>query len=285
MADLTVRGLSDDGTSLHLADSDGKSYTVILDGGLSALLQTPSHAKPREIALDTLSPKEIQARIRSGATPEELAEESGLPLDRIERFSGPPLAERSWTSEQARSTLVRRDAGDATLDDIVIEYAVKEGFDSSSITWDSWRRDDGRWSVVVGYPEDGAHRSATWAFDPRTRSLHPDDDSARRLVSDDKVVALRPAGQKTVVVARTVEVVTESHVEETMIDVLPIEAKAIGVSDEDLADESADVVPVKRASRSTSAQEPAVDTKGKKGRRASVPSWDEILFGASQTDS
>ena len=37
----------------------------------------------------------------------------------------------------------------------------------------------------------------------------------------------------------------------------------------------------------SAAREPEAEpapTKGKKGRRASVPSWDEILFGAGQDD-
>ena len=56
-----------------------------------------------EAALNTLSPREIQTRIRSGATVAELAEESGMDAAAIERFSGPVLVERAWVSEQARA--------------------------------------------------------------------------------------------------------------------------------------------------------------------------------------
>ncbi|MFM9050638.1 MAG: septation protein SepH [Actinomycetota bacterium] len=221
--------------------------------------------------MDTLGPKEIQARIRAGATPDELAQDTGVPLDRILRFSGPPLAERAWTSEQARAAILRRDDGDSSLDDVVTMAAARDGFDPASVSWDSWRRDDGRWAVVAAYSVDGADRIATWVFDPRVRSLHADDEAALRMSGDDKVVPLhtaRSAGRATLIVAR----------EEPVADVEVIEVVDIEVDEQGGLIELAETVEVVDT-------EPAQPSKGKKGRRASVPSWDEILFGAGRPDA
>ena len=223
-----------------------------------------------ETILDTLGPKEIQARIRAGATPEELAQDFGVPLDRIERFAGPPLAERAWTSEQARAAVLRREDGDASLDDIVSTAAAADGVDPASVTWDSWRRDDGRWAVVAAYPVGGSDRIVTWVYDPRVRSVHADDEEARRMSGDDKVVPLhsaRSAGRATLIVAR----------EEPSVDVEVVDALVIDPEDEGQVIEVVEIVEVDA--------DPAPSGKGKKGRRASVPSWDEILFGAGQPES
>lgn len=183
------------------------------------------------------------------------------------RFAGPPLAERTWTSDQARATIVRAADGDATLEDVVLAAAVADGADPGAVSWDSWRRDDGRWSVVAAYSIDGSDRIVTWIYDPRVRSVNPDDDAARRLSGDDKVVPLhsaRSAGRATLIVARE-----EPEPPVEIIDVVDVEqGELIEVV------ESIEVIDV----------EPEQPTKGKKGRRASVPSWDEILFGAGSAD-
>lgn len=60
--------------------------------------------------------------------------------------------------------------------------------------------------------------------------------------------------------------VDEVVIEETEVDAIVVEPASV-----------TDLIP-------PSEPEPT-PTKGKKGRRASVPSWDEILFGAGQGDS
>jgi len=186
------------------------------------------------------------------------------------RFAGPPLAERAWTSEQARAAILRRDDGDASLGEIVQTAAANDGVDVNAVSWDSWRRDDGRWAVVAAYSVDGSDRVATWVYDPRVRSIHPDDDDSRRMSGDDKVVPLhsaRSASRATLIVARE-----EPASEVDVIDLVDID------DEQDALIESGEVVEVADL-------EPTQPAKGKKGRRASVPSWDEILFGAGQSDA
>lgn len=48
-----------------------------------------------------MRPKDIQARIRAGASVEELAESSGVDVSKIERFANPVLLERARAAELA----------------------------------------------------------------------------------------------------------------------------------------------------------------------------------------
>ena len=103
----------------------------------------------------------------------------------IERFSGPPLAERAWVSDQARACVVR--PGNEDLQTLVQRDVRGKG----ELVWDSWRRPDGRWTVVAAIGEDSP--VSTWLYDPRSRSIQPDDAASHRLASEDVVVPLRPS--------------------------------------------------------------------------------------------
>lgn len=227
-----------------------------------------------EAALNTLSPREIQSRIRSGATVAELAEESGMDAAAIERFSGPVLAERAWVSEQARACVVR--PGNEDLETLV-QRDVR-GKAEGTLAWDSWRRPDGRWTVVASVGDDSP--VSTWVYDARSRSVQPDDAASHRLASEDVVVPLRPTSS-TVSLPREEPAVAPPPAAPAPIDVKDDASPAIAperTSDEHAPDTHVADEPEKPAS------EPARG-KSRKGRRASVPRWDEILFGAGQSDA
>src|SRR3712207_3000804 len=59
----------------------------------------------------TLPPRVIQARIRAGETPEQVAQASGIRVERIMRFAHPVLQERERVAEQAREARVRLSEG------------------------------------------------------------------------------------------------------------------------------------------------------------------------------
>lgn len=48
-----------------------------------------------------LRPRDIQARIRAGASVQELADASGVDVSKIERFANPVLLERQRAAEMA----------------------------------------------------------------------------------------------------------------------------------------------------------------------------------------
>lgn len=191
----------------------------------------------------------------------------------IERFSGPVLAERAYVSEQAQACVVRPGTDD--LQTLVLRDVAVSA--RENLAWDAWRRPDGRWTVVVSAGD--SQPLSMWVYDPRSRSVQPDDTASHRLASADVVIPLRSA-TSTVAIEREEQRDTEtpkSKSPEPMETVEVVEVVESAGVEEQAADQATN--------------EPAEDSpapsrsKSRKGRRASVPRWDEILFGAGQSDA
>ncbi|SDK30949.1 septation protein SepH [Streptomyces indicus] len=198
MPELRVVAVSNDGTRLVLKAADSTEYTLPIDERLRAAVRGD---RPRlgqiEIEVEShLRPRDIQARIRAGATAEEVAQLAGIPVDRVRRFEGPVLAERAFMAERARKTPVRRPGENAgpQLGEAVQERLLLRGVDKESVQWDSWRRDDGTWEVLLVYRVAGEPHSASWTYDPPRRLVAAVDDEARSLIGEsDDIAAPEPS--------------------------------------------------------------------------------------------
>ncbi|MET9296793.1 septation protein SepH [Streptomyces sp. NPDC003077] len=188
MPELRVVAVSNDGTRLVLKAADSTEYTLPIDERLRAAVRN-DRARLGQIEIEVeshLRPRDIQARIRAGASAEEVAQLAGIPVDRVRRFEGPVLAERAFMAERARKTPVRR-PGENTgpqLGEAVAERLLLRGADKDSVQWDSWRRDDGTWEVLLVYRVAAEPHSASWTYDPPRRLVQAVDDEARALIGE-----------------------------------------------------------------------------------------------------
>ncbi|MFI9201749.1 septation protein SepH [Streptomyces sp. NPDC053048] len=188
MPELRVVAVSNDGTRLVLKAADSTEYTLPIDERLRAAVRN-DRARLGQIEIEVeshLRPRDIQARIRAGASAEEVAQLAGIPVERVRRFEGPVLAERAFMAERARKTPVRR-PGENTgppLGEAVGERLVLRGADKDTAQWDSWRRDDGTWEVLLVYRASGEPRAASWTYDPPRRIVQALDDEARALIGE-----------------------------------------------------------------------------------------------------
>jgi hypothetical protein len=220
MRELTFDGLSPDGSRLVLAGKDGQKYTVEIDERLSAAVRR-DRARMGQVELEqsgVLRPREIQARIRAGATAEDVAAASGLPLEHIRRFEGPVLTERAWVAQQAQATEVRRPGGDIELGDMVSERLHAQGVDPADVAWDAWRRDDGLWVVIATFPIPPNTHVATWTYDSSSRTMTVADDNARALSAITSEEPLRLAPSRPVLAA----VASVAHLEDDEDDEEPV---------------------------------------------------------------
>ena len=225
MRELRFDGLSPDGARLVLAGKDGQKYSVVIDERLEAAVRR-DRARISQVEIEQagmLRPREIQARIRAGATAEDVAASSGLPLEHIRRFEGPVLTERAWVAQQAQATEVRRPGGDIELGDLVAERLHAMGVDPADIAWDAWRRDDGLWVVIATFPIEPNTHVAAWTYDSSSRTMTVADDNARALSSINaeapvrlaptrpKLSSVAPLGEDDESTAASADVPDESH--------------------------------------------------------------------------
>jgi hypothetical protein len=186
--ELRVVAVSNDGTRLVLKAADSTEYTLPIDERLRAAVRN-DRARLGQIEIEVeshLRPRDIQARIRAGASAEEVAQMAGIPVERVRRFEGPVLAERAFMAERARKTPVRRH-GESTgpqLGEAVAERLLLRGAEKDTVLWDSWRRDDGTWEVLLVYRVAGEPHSASWTYDPPRRLVQAVDDEARSLIGE-----------------------------------------------------------------------------------------------------
>ncbi|KAB1142909.1 DUF3071 domain-containing protein [Streptomyces luteolifulvus] len=339
MPELRVVAVSNDGTRLVLKAADSTEYTLPIDERLRAAVRGD---RPRlgqiEIEVEShLRPRDIQARIRAGATAEEVAQLAGIPVDRVRRFEGPVLAERAFMAERARKTPVRRPGENAgpQLGEAVQERLLLRGAEKDSVQWDSWRRDDGTWEVLLVYRVAGEPHSASWTYDPPRRLVQAVDAEARSLIGEsDDLAAPEPSfpfvpriarlprdramdralerQERPVLPSPSPEPAEESTGERDSLTslleavpsfrgdlVVPERPADPPVPEEPAAEVEAEEPPAPAASagsayadvlmprsvgshrdRLIGATDRQAEADGvRPGRRAAVPSWDEIVFG------
>jgi len=327
MVELELVGLSEDGRSLVLADAAGDEFVVPLDGRLRALvrngrvptgqLETSMESAQAQTAQSALRPRDIQARIRAGETPESVAEVAQVPVDKIMGYAVPVMAERRHMAERAQRSALRRRSSDGPavqLWDAVAGQLRSQQVDPMSCEWDAWRREDGRWTVTARYRSGQGERTGTFLYDALSRYAVADDDDARLLVGEQPTEPRRRqppppqrGGRRLSAVASEYDAMLFDDDEPTadltaVADVLgepeqspqrageqpdaePAEARATRTEPREAAapDERAggdDEPPPRRTAAQQRGQHPKPEKRGRRGRgRASVPSWDEIMFG------
>ena len=162
MRELTFINVSEDGTSLLLGSTDGATFSVPLDDRLLTAVRRDRAGQRPPTVLEGTSPRDIQNRIRHGQTPQDIEATTDLDLERIMRFAGPVLAERSHVASQAQQISLKDTAHERTLSAIVLESLEQGGADLESVEWDAWRRDETHWSILVCWePVDEVADGAT----------------------------------------------------------------------------------------------------------------------------
>jgi hypothetical protein len=184
MHDLRLVGVHDDGEHLLLVDGQGERYLLAVDDALRAAVRR-DRAHLGQLQLETqggLRPRDVQSRIRAGATSEEVAAVAGWSVEKVRRYEGPVLAERAHVADQARRVRLRRRGGEPVLlGDEVTNRLRDRGVDERTVLWDSWRTEGGPWTVVVHFAAGGRERQARWHLDLASSSVTPTDDEARWL--------------------------------------------------------------------------------------------------------
>jgi hypothetical protein len=276
VTELRLNGKTDDGLHLSFLDSDGNEFTVRVSDTLRAtvnqqrLMSVVTNDEP------SISIKEIQRLLRAGQTAEQIARDNNTSIEKVERFAGPILSERIYIIDQAQQIAIRKEGGrDAvTLLGVVISRLAPRNIDSSELSWDTWRFEDGTWTIELHYPNSSGVGIAQWSFDSTLRTVTSMDENARWMMGDEPAPRQLPT-------PGLIPTEASHPSERRIIDVYSEFRK--DVTEQDLEEV---VEEIREVPRLAVIREEPDDEASRDGitARAKVPSWDEIMFGIKPED-
>ncbi|HET6795476.1 MAG TPA: septation protein SepH [Acidimicrobiales bacterium] len=144
--------------------------------------QTPSLPRLQHIRVSrpqsSLTPREMQSRLRAGQTIGQVAEAAGVDEDWVERFAAPVIAEQermidtalALTSSKARlgpSAMNLNESVRFNLADRGVPYA------GEADAWAAYTLDGARWVISFEYVSRRRRHVAEWDFDLEARELTP----------------------------------------------------------------------------------------------------------------
>ncbi len=201
MRELKVVELADDGKHIICeGDDPAEQFKLTVDEQLRAAVRG-ERVPPEQPQLDIevtnmLSPREIQAKIRAGASVEQVAAASGSEVSRIRRFAHPVLLERARAAELATAAHPVLADGPAvlTLLETVSAALVTRGLEPGKLSWDAWRNEDSRWTVQLAWKAGRSDNIAHFNYTPGAHggTVTAIDDAAGELIDPNFERPLRP---------------------------------------------------------------------------------------------
>ncbi|CAN5123842.1 septation protein SepH [soil metagenome] len=296
MRPLRFIALDEDGANLVLAPDvpeaidNGERFLLPCDDRLRAAARGDvSRLGQLEIELESsLRPRDIQARIRAGDSPEQVAAAAGVRLENVLRYAHPVLQEREKMAEAARAARVRLADGPpaAPLGEFIAEKLTALDADHRSTSWDARRLEDGGWEVRVGWGSGKKRGLTRWWFDVTARSVTPAD-------AETSAFSERPRAGQSMIVAPQQAAQLQSSVEEpppTAPPIRPRHRALTAVTDvppayadlDEALDDDQDEVSLDDL---LATDEPVHAGSGSRDHKPRVPSWEDIVFGVRRKRS
>lgn len=318
MIELELLGPHGDGSQLVFTDKNGERYMIVVDDALKAAirrgeLKLESFPKSGSV----LRPREIQQLLRAGMPAGEIAANYDIDIDRINRFLAPVVTERNYIVSSALATPVGGEAGAPQLGDLVVDRLATRGVDAHSLSWTALREGDRPWELHLTFVQAATERRASWQVSNRGVLICALDEEARWLTETTTPAATNvtslPEGQAPTNTPG--EAASPDDVEKILGDLAskrgrrreskpqsktetvekpsllrfpkPIESESTAKVEEPTAEpepaqpqpvvsEDSDALP---GFEKLEVQEPEPKKNTRSGKRRSVPSWDEIVFG------
>ena len=278
MRPLRFVALSEDGQALILTDEVGRMLSLAIDEVVIAAVSREQNGTQGQFPIEveaSLTPRDIQARIRAGDSPEEVARVANVPMEKVLRFAGPVLQERAAIAQLARRTRLRTAENGASLAEIADKRLSGHNIDPQAVAWDAYRKDDGTWRVTAAWPSGHATAHAIWDLDKARSVVTPADEMSQFLSAEQHAPLLAqdeplpPIPPRIAAANRYHE--DDEHEEPRDGPVVP------SLSVLRRRDERSNRQPAPPPPPPVEEEEPAPPSRE---RRAELPSWDDILFGA-----
>ena len=202
MLELRLIGVHDDGENLVLESADGTRFLLPIDANLRTSITKARRIQPARGlgAKGTYGPRDIQTRVRQGASVEEIAEESGWEPERVRRYEWPIVAERAHIIRAAQSVKIGRRSSASgtaqipvTLSARIEEVSERYGFEEATQDWTTRQQESGQWRVEVDIAlKDSVRQNlpaqvvfpARWVYNPANQGLYASNEAAYFLMGN-----------------------------------------------------------------------------------------------------
>lgn len=317
-----IRFLGSDGDFLLLEDSEGQKFRLLLDQPLRSAIKNEvpqmldqPRLSPREIQEEIRVGRSIEDIVQASGAPVDYVMKFAQPvLDELNHAVLNALTVRLEVPGDRFNNPTTREFGEIIKARLAASGAGIE-------KWSAMKAPEHGFYIYCEYELDNRQFKATWLYDPKRLALIPENDAAISLSSGDRIATpapkLRPvqtpASEFTSSLADTVEIVRDPPPSTPVVTEQSTAASEVISDTADLLE----ALRKKRNERETpEEQDPAPQTDflsvvpdfeeqesfveedvnqdppeitqetppaGKRGR-ASIPSWDEIVFGTKTED-
>jgi hypothetical protein len=278
MRELTLIGLDVDGKHIICEGGDpADKFLIRLDDRLRAAVrgERSRPGQSREEVRGVLRPRDIQARIRAGASVQEVADSAGMDVSKVERFAHPVLLERSRAAELATAAhpVLADGPAVATLLETVTTALADRGLSTESTSWDAWRNEDGRWTVRMGWQAGLSENAAHFRFSPGAHggTVTAIDEAASELIDPDFKPPLRPVAPVAQLPLDAPSPVAAPEPAQAQPELLPT---PLPVLEPQLP--LGDPAPQAEVPPARPQQRPAAK---RAGRKPAIPAWEDVLLG------
>jgi hypothetical protein len=317
-----IRFSGSDGDFLLLEDSEGQKFRLLLDQTLRSAIKNEvprmldqPRLSPREIQEEIRVGRSIEEIVQASGAPVDYVMKFAQPvLDELNHAVLNALTVRLEVPGDRFNNPTTREFGEIIKARLAASGAGIE-------KWSAMKAPEHGFYIYCEYELAGRQNKATWLYDPKRLALIPENEAAISLSSGDRIAIpapkLRPvqtpASDFTSDLADTVEIVRdlpqaiptvvepksettpaisdtadllealrkkrneremlEDHDQDPQTDflsVVPDFDEQESFADEDLSQEAEPIAP----------ESPPANKRG----RASIPSWDEIVFGTKTED-
>lgn len=140
--------------------------------------ETPVHQQ------STLPISQIQALIRAGADPDQVARKYALNSALVRRFAAPVESEKSYAIEQFLRVRAPKESRVRTFAELIERTLVAARIPRESVQWKATRRGLEPWRIIASFQSAGHPIHAEWSWNMHDNTVVCINNAARKLIGE-----------------------------------------------------------------------------------------------------
>ena len=132
----------------------------------------------------TLPISQIQALIRAGADPDQVARKYALNSALVRRFAAPVESEKNYAIEQFLRVRAPKESRVRTLAELIQRTLVAARIPRESVQWKATRRGLEPWRIIASFQSAGHPIHAEWSWNMHDNTVVCINNAARKLIGE-----------------------------------------------------------------------------------------------------